>query len=663
MDIERVKNVVRQMTLEEKVALTDIGEDLLTRALLRLKVPSLKLPREFSLAAAGSDFDFPSFSALAHTFDPVLIGAFAGLRDRAAVTGGESYGGIVPLAVVRKPFDRGMSDGFSDDPLITEKAAQAYIDGSALAPVAVGLLGTSGFDRYIDADALENVYLRPFKTLKNKISAVALPQGRLCGIPVSENRAFMQTVTDGFDGLIFTQAGACVDKAEEVSSGACLDILPARIDGQRLLSAVSSGLLYEPKLDRAVLRNVFAAAKCYETVRSVRAPSISAAELDGLYLRASLESAVLLKNDGVLPLSERKTVCFGTQVNGCAFCGQPDLKKPQRSAQKAEGADLAAVFIEDAQDVDADELKRFVSLLKEKCKVILVLSASRYFEIRCLDDVSALIYMPYFSARGKEALSALLTGESDFTGRLTCAWAKRESDYPYAALGFGGRDCYVGESGLIGNRYFSLFKSGLMFKCGHGLRYAEAEVSGLKASVKDGKLTVKFRAKTESKFRTGTVTLSVRADGLGVGERMAETANLTLSATENEYEMTADLERCLSAESIPGGEYTACVDFGNSFEETTFKIKGVKIGGRRRAADGTGGFDLAAAEKAIGFPSNAADFMPDEKEAAKAKKKAAAYLKKKTAKKSVRRQKSALEGLTRFDPNALIKAVKALKEK
>lgn len=98
MDIERVKNVVRQMTLEEKVALTDIGEDLLTRALLRLKVPSLKLPREFSLAAAGSDFDFPSFSALAHTFDPVLIGAFAGLRDRAAVTGGDPYvARLIPL--------------------------------------------------------------------------------------------------------------------------------------------------------------------------------------------------------------------------------------------------------------------------------------------------------------------------------------------------------------------------------------------------------------------------------------------------------------------------------------------------------------------------------------------------------------------------------------
>lgn len=119
MDKERVKNVVKLMTLAEKVELTNVNSDLRTSPLPRLKVPSLRLPKEFS---AQASYKAPLAGALGHTFDISLVRAFAEKRSRQALTDGETFGGAVPLGVARDPFDRSACRAFPTTRLLRPRS-------------------------------------------------------------------------------------------------------------------------------------------------------------------------------------------------------------------------------------------------------------------------------------------------------------------------------------------------------------------------------------------------------------------------------------------------------------------------------------------------------------------------------------------------------------
>lgn len=491
MDRERVANVVKQMSLDEKIALTSVGADLRTAALPRLKVPSLKLPREFSWYALN---EYPSFAALGHTFDLNLISDFARLRSREAYIEGESFGGAVSLGVTRKPFEKSASRAFSEEPLFVSAMARAFCSGSALKCIGTDLLGVTRHNRYIGERALGEIYLRPFHDLGDALGGIAVCGG-LRGVPACEYRPLMNTLTK-FDGLIFTLAGAVSDKAEQVSSGACLDICDEKGDGERLKKAVENGLLYERKLDRCIERTVLAAAESYGAYKTLRAPAVTTNEKQALYRRLFEESATLLKNDGVLPLGrDAKTAVIKID--------KATVSKATKRAEKlCKGADIALIYASCADDIPPAEIAVLVGEISRHAAPVLIASAPRYFPLPYLKSVRALVYLPFELGSGVgEELLRLLYGETDFSGKLAFSWATNGSAYPYAALGFT-REGYCGESVYVGNRYFSAVPGGLAFGIGHGLSYGSVRLGEVKASVSGGSIKVEFEIEGDGDFET-----------------------------------------------------------------------------------------------------------------------------------------------------------------
>ena len=504
MDRERVINVVKQMSLDEKIALTRVGADLRTAANPRLKVPSLKLPREFFWYASGAE---PAFAALGHTFDTELIKDFGRLRYREAYIAGESFGGAVSLGVTRKPFEKSASRAFSEEPLFVSAMARAYCAGGALRSIGTDLLGVTRHNRYIGDRALNEIYLRPFHDVKDVLGGISVCGG-LKGVPASECRSLMNVLT-AFDGLVFTPAGAVSDKAEQVSSGACLDVLDEIGDGERLKKAVENGLLYERKLDKCVERTVLSAAECYNAYKTLRAPAVSTSEKQALFRRLLEESATLLKNDGVLPLSDGGGTAV-ISVNGSTIA-----KAAKKAEKLCKGCDVALLYVFGADDIPPAEIAAFVGEIAKRAAPVLIASAPRYFPLPYLSSVRALVYLPFdMGENTHEALSPLLFGDLDFSGRLAFSWATGASAYPYAALGFA-REGYCGESVYVGNRYFAAVSGGLLFGLGHGLGYGSVKLGKTKASVSGGNIEIEFEIEGDGDFET-VAFLEARLKGDGI---------------------------------------------------------------------------------------------------------------------------------------------------
>ncbi len=632
MDKERVKNVVKLMTLAEKVELTNIGSDMRSTPLPRLKVPSLRLPQEFSAFAEYAEP--PLAGALGHTFDRSLIRSFGEYRSRQAIARGETFGGAVPLGVTRDPFDKSACRSFSDDPLVVSALASSFMDGLKLPGVGCDLLGVEGCRRYIGERALNEVYLKPFADNRERLGGAAVPSGELDGVPVGENRFFMNKITSGFDGVIFTESGSGVDKAEEVACGVCLDIDGHKSDCARLDNAVANGLLYERKLNACVERTVYGAAVGYETMKGLSAADEREIDEAELVSELFLKSAVLLKNDGVLPITDADTtVEYGAGVlteKAVKFDEKSARRKAEKLARAAVGKNKAIVFLSSAADFDPDALNTFIERLSQNVKVIAVAASDAYFEMPWLEKVSAAVYLPMSFARMKEPLKRLLKGEVDFSGRLSRCWAKTRADYPFAA--FDSRSFYVGESVYGASRYFKNNGAELMFDRGFGLSYGGAEIKDFSVKEKSGGLIFEFAARSANGAkRQSTVIIDclLSDDRLGISGRAAAFGRIELDAEFKTYSLCSpdgafDVYDKESGEfKRIGGryEFTLLVDGERATAER--KVKGEKADVKAPyfiAGNGKVTFDETEVEKELGAPIGAYDRQADSKAVAAAEK-------------------------------------------
>ena len=624
MDKERVKNVVKLMTLAEKVELTNVNSDLRTSPLPRLKVPSLRLPKEFS---AQASYKAPLAGALGHTFDVSLVRAFAEKRSRQALTDGETFGGAVPLGVARDPFDRSACRAFSDDPFVASALAAGFADGLRLSGIGCDVLGVGGSRRFIGARALNEVYLKPFLDNRERLGGVAVPSGELDGVPIGENRGFMKKLTEDFDGVVFSEYGASVDKAEEVSCGVCLGLGCFESDCSRLENAVANGLLYERKLNACVERTVYAAAVGYETVKGLS--SADEREIDETELMRLLceKSATLLKNDGVLPIKETDCIAeYGENLfteKAVKTDAKTLLKKAEKVARAAAGKDKAIIFLRNADGFDSAALGALIEKLRERAEVAVAVSANAYFEMPWLDKANAVVYLPCDCAQSKSALKKLLKGEIDFSGRLACCWAKTRADYPFAP--FDGRSFYVGESVYGASRYFNKNAAELLFDRGFGLAYDDTNVKDFSVKEKSGGLIFEFEAKSAGgKTRSTTVVMDCALDGdaLGIGGRAVAFGVIELGAEYKKYTLHSlngafDVyDRESGGFKRIGGRYEFFLHVDGKTFAAERKVKGEKAGKIAPyfvIGNGKVIFDETEAEKEIGAPIGGTDKTSDSK--------------------------------------------------
>ncbi len=343
---EKARELVAQMTLEEKAAIC-AGKDFWhTCPIPRLGIPSIMVtdgPNGLRKQAAAADHlglndsvpatCFPTAAATACSFDPALaeeMGAAMGeecLAEDVAVLLGPAAN------IKRSPLCGRNFEYFSEDPLLAGKVAAGMIRGIQSKNVGACMkhyLANSQekarltSDSVVDARALREIYLPAFEYAVKESQPWTLmcAYNQINGVYASDSKHLMTDIPRGkwgYQGAIMTDWGAMNDRVEAIRGGLDLE-MPGPCDDncQKIVKAVESGALSEADLNQCAERVTALVLQ----VSGNQAAAYDAQAHHALAGKISAESAVLLRRGRALPVRQgAKIAVIGAFAKNARYQG------------------------------------------------------------------------------------------------------------------------------------------------------------------------------------------------------------------------------------------------------------------------------------------------------------------------------------------------------
>lgn len=311
------------------------GEQRRLQAETRLGIPALVHEECLTGFAAWKAATFPTPLAWGASFDPETVELVASAIGRSMREVGVHQGLAPVLDVVRDPRWGRVDECIAEDPYVVGTIGTAYVRGLQSAGVHatlkhfVGYSGSQAGRNHAPVHAgpreLQDVFLPPFEMAVRDggVRSVMNSYAEIDGVPVAASADLLTDLLRrrwGFDGTVVSDyfavdflrsmhgVAATPGEAAQIALEAGIDVeLPGADAFPHLAARVASGDLPEAVIDRAVARLLaekedlgLLDADFSTPPRSV---DLDDAEHRALAYRLALESAVLLRNDGVLPLS------------------------------------------------------------------------------------------------------------------------------------------------------------------------------------------------------------------------------------------------------------------------------------------------------------------------------------------------------------------------
>ena len=524
MDIEKL---IKEMTVEEKAALVSGTDHMYTNPIPRLGIPSLSMSdgphglrkqigRENDVSHSAPATAFPTAAATASSWNPDTA------RRMGEAIGRECrYYGVHTLLgpgvnIKRDPLCGRNFEYFSEDPYLAGVMGAAQIEGVQSMGVGVSLKhfalnNSENFRLMGNSVASENtirkLYLKPFEYIvkKAKPATVMCAYNQVNGTYCSENEWLLTEVLRkewGFDGAVISDWGSVNDRVKGIKAGLDLEMPgDTAICRRRILDAVADGSLPMEALDKAC-RNILKWIDKY--YKSADPSPIDFGAHHELAAELAADCAVLMKNDGVLPLSgsERLYITgelFGNmryQGAGSSLINPTQVTTPEDAFAKRgvksvdlEDCDIALVFAGLTDEYESegydrehmrlpeDQLSLIDSLCVSGKKVVVVLFGGSPVELPFYDKVSAILNMYLPGQNGGTAVARLLFGERNPSGKLAETWPLRYEDAPCSDIFSKSPIEVYAEGTEVGYRYYN--KHGIPVRCpfGFGLSYTTFELT------------------------------------------------------------------------------------------------------------------------------------------------------------------------------------------
>lgn len=324
---DRIEQLADQMTLEEKVSILS-GEDFWSvPAVERLGIGKLRVSDGPNGARGGGSLiggvksaSFPVGIALGATWNVALVEEIgAALADEVKSKGAHML--LAPTVNIHRSVSNGRNfECYSEDPILTAELATAYITGLQGQGIGATIKHFAGneseierttISSEIDERTLREIYLVPFEwaVKKAKTWGVMSSYNKLNGVFTSEHDWLLGTVLRdewGFDGIVMSDWFGSHSTVETVNAGLDLEMPgPTRDRGQKLIDAVQSGAVSEATLRQRVVNmlRLMERVGSLDDHRAFVEHANDRPEHRALIRRAGAEAAVLLSNNGILPLA------------------------------------------------------------------------------------------------------------------------------------------------------------------------------------------------------------------------------------------------------------------------------------------------------------------------------------------------------------------------
>jgi beta-glucosidase len=568
--MEEIDVLLKELTIAEKAALVEGYNSWWTNKVPRLDIPAIYLTdgplgvrRKIDdkgegaagLGIAHPSTAFPTSVTIANSWNTenaekmgYAIGEEAVGLDVQVILG-------PALNLKRDPRCGRNFEYYSEDPLLSGKMAAAFTrslqkTGTAACPKHFALNNCENYrymsDSVVDERAARELYLKSFEICVKE----GHPRTMMCaynlvnGTYSSENKWLLTKVLRdewGFDGLMMTDWGATRDRIAGVMAGLDLD-MPGGIWENRkaVIQAAQSGKLPMDILDTAVSRILKLVADAQNI--TIEKP----ADMDALHDKhaelatdIAVDCAVLLKNNGVLPLAcSEKVLVIGHlfekmryQGAGSSGMNPARLISPKAAFEKAgtayeyaqgydeavnEGdATLEALAVQKAADYDTvlffggltemfegegfdrEDLampQNQLSLIDKLCatgkKVAIMLFGGSPMELPFANKVAAILNMGLPGQGGGEACRRLLYGEANPSGRLSETWMRSCADIPFGETYSKNKIEQYRENIFVGYRFFDEAPEKILYPFGYGISYTHFYYSDMKLTHNDGSIAV-----------------------------------------------------------------------------------------------------------------------------------------------------------------------------
>ncbi|WP_026496221.1 beta-glucosidase [Butyrivibrio sp. WCD3002] len=554
-----IKKLVSEMTLEEKASLLGGDDFWHTKAVERLGIPKFMMSDgPHGLRKQDTEGDhlgvndsikavcFPAACATASSFDTDMIGKMGeAIGDECQA---EDLSIVLGPAVniKRSPLCGRNFEYFSEDPYLAGKMAAAYINGVQSRHVGTSIkhfaLNNQEFFRMSNSSeaserTMREIYFPAFEIAvrESQPKTVMCSYNKINGTYASDNEWLLTKVLRddwGYEGFVMTDWGAVDDRVQGVRAGLELEMPGNTAENDaKIVAAVKSGELDEKLVDRSCERILKVVYDYFDNKKEGVVFDRDADHEKATEIAA--ECAVLLENNGILPLDANKKIVYigeyaeapryqgggSSHINSSkvtsalesakakgrnveyvkGFPAQADepLDKAEldKALAAAKSADAVVIFaglpdiIEsegyDREDMNMpaaqNELIEAVAEVNEN--VVVVLHNGSPVETPWADDVAAILEM-YLGGQGVgEATDKLLYGEKNPSGHLAETFPMRVQDNPsYLNFNTDPEKCYYSEGVYVGYRYYDKKMMPVRWAFGHGLSYTTFELSNLRVS-------------------------------------------------------------------------------------------------------------------------------------------------------------------------------------
>ncbi|MDR3146363.1 MAG: glycoside hydrolase family 3 C-terminal domain-containing protein [Treponema sp.] len=587
---KRAKELVAQMTLEEKASLCSGRDFWFLKGIPRLGLePIMVTDGPHGLRKQAGEADhlgvnrsvpatcFPTAAATACSFDRKLLEEIGGAIGEECRAEGVAVLLGPGANIKRSPLCGRNFEYFSEDPLLSGEMAAALIKGvqsqgvgTSLKHYAVNNQETCRMvvNAVVDERALREIYLAGFERAVKKARPWTLmcSYNRVNGVYASEHKRLLTDILRdewGFEGLVMTDWGAANDRVLGLEAGLDLEMPGSGgVNDAKILEAVKKGVLDEGILNRAAERVTELILKARDRQGAAGASGYDAAAHHALARRAARESAVLLKNDGILPVASGvRAALIGAFAKQPRYQGAgssrinptrldnahdalreqgldfeyapgyslepgspPDPKLIGEAADLARGKDLALVFAGLPDEYESEGFDRSSLAMPESHtrlieavaaanpNTVVILQCGAPVELPWAGRVKGILLAYLGGQAGGGACADLLLGRFSPSGKLAETFPLRMEDNPsFPRFPGTSKTVEYRESIFTGYRYYDAAKAAPAYHFGFGLSYTAFEYSNLRISAPQWKpgeiLTVSLDVRNTGSRRGAEIVL------------------------------------------------------------------------------------------------------------------------------------------------------------
>lgn len=563
------EELVSQMTIEEKSALIQGFRNWHTNSVKRLSIPSVfmtdgphglrKVRRDdgdFGMTDNEHSSAFPTAATVSCSWNPensFKIGkaiAEESLCEDVQMILGPG------INIKRSPLCGRNFEYYSEDPEVSGQFGAQFVKG--LQSMGVGscvkhyAVNSNEDYRYygdsiVDERALREIYLRAFEKVIKEANpwAVMSSYNKVNGSFASSNKKLLTDILRdewNYDGLVVTDWGAASDRVSDLKAGCDLE-MPGDVTYNRakVIASSNDGELENSVIDKACVRILEFVNRALVAKKTDGYDAKAHAELS---CEIAKDSAVLLKNDGSLPLKgNEKLLIIGELFENMRYQGSgsslinpetvvtpknafdkrkvnytyckgyrqfdrhldPILEKKALDASK--NADTVLFFggltdFEESEGFDRRDMKLarnqtdlLTKLIATGKKVIFVFFGGSPVELAFFDKLSAMVDMVLPGMYGGEATAAVLFGDTNPSGKLTESWPKSVEDTSCHDDYDKGEIAKYYESIYVGYRYYDKAKTDMRFPFGYGLSYTSFLYKDLSVKQSRGLVTATLKVK------------------------------------------------------------------------------------------------------------------------------------------------------------------------